>query len=228
MEFEVEAPTNSVDMASDDIEIFAGGDVVVTCGSRRMLVSSHTLSNSSPTLQALLRPGFREGNFERSAASPLPLDLPEDNEVAMEMLLKLMHFSPDVCSGSRDTGKEQNPYGRLRQLAILADKYCCTPVVYHLCDTWMNSLAAVDNTMQELDDLTHVAFLTRNDQRFSTFVTRMLSFRESSDLQHVSSLCLRGKNTKHSYYEKLTLMASIVVREKVGSGRTMRKVGQGS
>ena len=166
------------------------GDVVIICEYSSLRVSSKVLSLASPVFKALLGPGFREGNFERSTVSPLKLELSEDDEIAMTILLKIMHFSPEVYS-TQDVSKQgAGCYDLFKNVAILANKYCCGHVIFYVSHYWCIPLAKSAN-MQQLDSLAQIAYIARNNSMFDLIITRMMR-ADSTGLELVSSPCLRG------------------------------------
>ncbi|KAF2491509.1 hypothetical protein BU16DRAFT_565210 [Lophium mytilinum] len=69
------------------------GDVVLSPGdgNTRLLVSSKVLALASPVFRAMFTGGFAESQ-NLSSASPREVPLPDDNEDAMTLLCKILHF----------------------------------------------------------------------------------------------------------------------------------------
>ena len=175
------------------------GDVVISCGDLQSFqVSSQLLSIASPVFKTLLQPGFREGNVRRSASSPLELKLDDDDPAPMRTLLKLIHLAPDISASNNIAKGEEGSNTHIHRLALLADKYGCTKLVYHACSDWMSALEPKAETVSELAMLSHIAFLTRNEHKFRLYTSRMLLHEDSAQLADIPSLCLRGQSRTQS------------------------------
>ena len=187
----VKTDHHSETVYQSDIEnIDPEGDVIIVYEHSGLRVSSKVLSLASPVFKALLGPGFREGNLERSTASSLKLEFSEDDAIAMTILLKIIHFSPEVYSSQYVSKQGAGCYDLFRDVAIIADKYCCGHVIFYVSHHWFISLAQSAN-MQQLDALAQIAYIARNNSMFDLIIRRMMK-ADSTGLELVSSPCLRG------------------------------------
>ena len=148
------------------------------------------LSHASDVFKTLLQPGFKEGNQERSSKNPLSLDLPEDDGMTMETLVKVLHFCPTQSTSEGESTKNIVP-SDLVKLAILTDKYLCTSVIYFMCDSLIiGHITSAD--IKTMDCLTHVAYLTENASGFLTITAKLLKEFSIDELSLISSACLKG------------------------------------
>lgn len=99
-------------------DISAGGDVVFVVGEKqldRFRVSSAIMKNASKVFEAMLSPGFAEGNtLLRSKQVEVPL--PDDDVDGMFLILCVLHFRNDLVPETLGPRKIYN-------VAVLADKY---------------------------------------------------------------------------------------------------------
>ena len=97
-----------------------------------MLVSSRHMMLASRVFKVMLSNTFSEGLALRSAGK-LKLPLPDDDPVAFEILLNIIHGHPRSVPRQIDLQL-------LRRLAITIDKYELQEVVQVFSDAWLNNL----------------------------------------------------------------------------------------
>ena len=118
----------------DVIEIDPKGDLVLKVGSKQpklMRVSSKHMTTVSKVFDALLSPRFREGQTHHDESNPL--ELPDDQAEAMELMCKLAHHKISKASTILAS--------RLQALVVVCDKYdCLGPFAIHfnaVLSTWL-------------------------------------------------------------------------------------------
>lgn len=119
------------------IAIDPKGDLVLKVGSKQpklMRVSSKYMTIVSKVFNALLSPRFREGQTHHDASNPL--ELPDDQAEAMELICKLAHHKISKASIILAS--------RLQALVVVCDKYgCLSSFATHVnavLSTWLQDL----------------------------------------------------------------------------------------
>lgn len=105
--------------------------------ARELRVSSKVLCIASPVFKAMLDGRFSEGAaLAEAKASPesLPcrLPLPEDDADALTLLCRVLHHATD------DIPARPGP-DELEELAVVCDKYQCTPTLRYCGAVWLRN-----------------------------------------------------------------------------------------
>ena len=174
-----------------EVEIAAGGDVIIICRTVRMRVASENLSISSPFFKTMFESKFREGTFQRSISSPLEVDLSEDNGEALEVVLKLMHFSNEHLLPEIEFGEVLKSLRLLENVMMLAKQYLCKHITYSMAELWMNVLDPLCTELQDLDVIARISYMRKDHERFLSSTTRMLNTQKACDLHLISSRTLQ-------------------------------------
>lgn len=186
-----EANSQSSQLAVEEV-IDREGDVWISCGQQRLLVSSKILSVVSPAFNAMLKPGFREGNFERSPDTPLNLSLADDDAEALRTLLLIVHFELDTFQPNwRD---ELRQHKRLENLVQVADKYCCSHVVEHACNTALDGFDIPSVKLPDLAFIAKASYKLKLSKHFSLCTKYIIKRHHHRDFGGIQSACLRGSN----------------------------------
>ena len=125
------------------------GDVVLTLANdahdenlpTRMRVSSKHLSLASPVFKAMFSTSFREGASLKSAGS-VEISLPEDDVLALSILLRLIH-------GQATDVPRQVDLILLTKIAVLVDKYQLHKVTVIASDIWITNLGSIPESFGE-------------------------------------------------------------------------------
>ncbi|KAF7197546.1 hypothetical protein HII31_01049, partial [Pseudocercospora fuligena] len=138
-------------VSNDVLDIAADGDVVLICAasekaeiSYRLRVSSAVLNLASPVFKALLSPKFREGNA-LAANGYVEVPLPDDAAEPMIMMLKALHFDPDIMKHIPESLE-------ILTTSISADKYDCSIAMGHSAFYWI-SIRSEEFAIDEIHDL---------------------------------------------------------------------------
>ena len=105
---------------------------IAPLGESRVRVSSKHLMLASSIFKAMLGNGFREG-ADLSLSGELKLPLPEDDPIALVILL-------DVIHGRLKRVPRQLDLGLLTKVSILVDKYQLHEAVELIAEVWIDSL----------------------------------------------------------------------------------------
>ena len=104
------------------IELDPNGDVILVLDDSKLKVSSKSLARASPVLEALFRPGFREGNsLQAKGTEPVSIELPDDDSHAMFAICSIIH--------RKFKEVEVSSAIQLEEIAMVADKYDCLEAI---------------------------------------------------------------------------------------------------
>jgi hypothetical protein len=150
------------------------------CGTHkiRLKVSSKHLTLASPVFKALLRGGFAESR-DLDAGSPAEVHLPDDNAVALWLLLYILH-------GQLTRLPRKLNLTTLTQIAVLVDKYELHEATEKITDEWFarskkRSTAEYEHHSDEVLQLLCVSWVFRKHTAFSN-TTRLAILYSKGDL----------------------------------------------
>lgn len=155
---------------------------MLTLRSHKIRVSSAILNLSSKVFQAMLSPRFKEGTdlLEATSASPLEIELADDDPQAMEAVCDIVHLRNAGFAATCELA----PYWILR-IALVADKYDFITAMKLVSGMWLNNVK----------------------MSYSLLLATQLSFPEAdtSHLMLAASYLFRNGKTFREYGKKLLL-----------------------
>ncbi|KAF7197565.1 hypothetical protein HII31_01068 [Pseudocercospora fuligena] len=153
-------------MTNNDVEVMApDGDTILIVGAvkHKFRVSSKRLSETSSVFKALFGPHFREGQKERSASSPVEIDLPDDYWRSMRRIFNMLHGCPSTEQGSTWLS------GEVLEFAISVDKYDLIGAlrfgISAIFSRWFQDRSACPN-IRVLGQIVAAAYLLEDSKAF--------------------------------------------------------------
>ena len=176
-----------------------------------MKVSSTLLSCASPVFAAMLRGSFAEGQLSKSAESPAEVSVEEDDEEALVLLCKLLHFRHDEDSTLRKL-MPTSLTEKVVQLAKIVDKYDCIDAFELIGEGLLSRCARfAEDTLPfvNMANLAAAAYLLQQEWYFALFTRRLvLQYNEPFSLLNESQ---HGKLLPPLTLRKLLLGILVII-----------------
>ncbi|TLS27827.1 hypothetical protein PpBr36_02049 [Pyricularia pennisetigena] len=138
-------------------------------------VSSYPLVTASAVFRSLVHGPFKEGSNYATARSngvACPLSLPADNVNAMLILCKVLHFKLQMPTPSLKL---------MEILAVLCDKYQCTPILRFCGSTWLHTHREAMSKTDINEDFSRLflfAYLADLAQEFNELAWQILLYNK--------------------------------------------------
>lgn len=137
------------------VEIDEDGDVILgtnlPADKRRFRVSSKVLSLASPVLRKMFHSQFKEALLLREAASPVEIELSDDDGEALLVVCSTLHYRTD-------TMLEALPIETLVKVSILSDKYDMSAGLHGWSSTWIKESVQSACNRTDFEDLLCAAY----------------------------------------------------------------------
>ena len=131
---------------------------------------------ASPVFKAMFSSRFLEGSTERSPQHPYELCLPDDDAGALEVLLRVLHFS-----NKRKIPEIGNEL--VLKIAQLADKYDCVAAIQDSSERWLRILS--DSRSSDPLTLATACFILEHRDLFQITTHKITSTYSENSLSDV-------------------------------------------
>ncbi|KAF2135726.1 uncharacterized protein K452DRAFT_346706 [Aplosporella prunicola CBS 121167] len=133
-------------------------------------VSSAVLRTASDMFRAMFGPNFREGQ-NLNETNPKEVEFPDDDPAAMMVICSVFHFQYDHTQHYPDMAE-------LKDIALLCDKYQCSPAIFLHSQMWMERLMkdAMKKKFDGYEDLLGISYLFDNPDVFKRLTLDLILY----------------------------------------------------